>query len=277
MIDMKFVKSLTHVVRVSTQKFIAKLLTRNPAPINSRFEALSRPLYKQKCDADLRYAGLLMDRSQPVLVTESDLAPADVLFCVGDSSDLAWSAISFGSSGDYVHAAVYVGNGYVVESTLKGVNRVPLTELIARYRYVVASRCPGASPDGLPELSSKVVDFCSRHVDLNTPYNKAGALKAPLLEYQMLRHINRTFRTHVPVIKKKAADSFFCSELIVGAFVFGGYVPEGTLDPAGYSPTALAESQIVGLVGYLSSPEMADYILDNDYFLTGGIPRRKIT
>lgn len=254
-------------------KWFSKLLKRKKGPISSKFDSILRPLHYQKCMADLRHTGFIMNTTQPVFISELDLAPADVLFCAGDALDPFWSAISYGSSGDYVHVAVYTGDGIIVEACGEGVVAVELANLIARYPYVVAGRCPGTKPNGVPELIRKVVEFCHGHVNANTPYNLIGALQAPLNELKELRHLDRTKRPYISTIKSQPKTSLFCSELVIEAYIYGGYIMEGTMNSASYSPTALAEDRMFRLVGYFGSLEMKMYIRDNDYFLTGGIPR----
>lgn len=225
------------------------LLKRNRAPINSWPDALLRPLHYEKCRAYRRYAGVLMDSSQPVFIAASDLEPADVLFCAVGEGNLWRSLISYGSSGDYVHVAVYTGNGKIVEAIKDGVVESPLDQVVARYPYVAVGRCFGAKPGGLPELSKKVVEFCKRHSDAKTPYNSMGALKSPLLELRELRYQSRMKRTSPPTVRSGHKNSFFCSELVIEAFIYGGYIQEGTMNSAGYSPSALAEDAIFELIG----------------------------
>lgn len=246
-------------------------LRRNRAPIRSGLDAVFRPLHYEKCRADRRYAGLLMGLAQPVFLVDSELAPADVFFCAVGENDLVRRIISYGSSGDYVHVAVYIGDGKVVEAIKGGVVEDTLDKLIARYPYVAVGRCPGARPSGLPKLSEKVVEFCERHAVAKTPYNGLGAVKSPLLELRELRNQNRTKRPVLPVAQSKPKSSFFCSEFVIEAFIYGGYIPEGAMNSSGYSPTALAEDAIFELVGYLGSPDMALRIRSHDYFLTGGV------
>ncbi len=249
-------------------------LKRNRAPTSSWPDALLRPLHYEKCRADRQYAGVLMDRSQPIFIAASDLEPADVLFCAVGEGDLWRSLISYGSSGDYVHVAVYTGDGKLVEAIQDGVVESPLDQVVACYPYIAVGRCFGAKPDGLPELSKKVVEFCKRHVHAKTPYNGVGAVKSPLLELRELRHQNRLKRTSPPTVRSSHKKSLFCSELVIEAFIYGGYIQEGTMNSAGYSPSALSEHAIFGLIGYLGSPDMAEHIRNHDYFLTGGISYR---
>ena len=248
-------------------------LLRNRKPISSRLDALCRPLHYQKCLSDKRYAGVPVGLEAVHFIDDADLAPADVLICPGDGSDGTWSLISHGSSGDYVHAAIYVGDGVVVEAVQEGVRRTTLTELLNRYPYVAVSRCPGASSDAMPGLAEKVVDFCLKHADAKTPYNLGGAVMAPIRELKELRYENRTHRPYLPRPLKRPKTSFFCSELVFEAFIHGGYIREGEMEAASRSPTALAEDSAFCHIGYLGNRELADHIWEQDHFMTGGIPR----
>lgn len=249
-------------------------LRRNRAPIQSRLDAVLRPLHYEKCMGDRRYVGLLIDRSHPVFLQETDLASADVLFCAVADDNLVHGLISYGASGEYVHVAVYTGAGRVVEAVQEGVVESSLDEVIDRYPYVAVCRCPGTGSSGIPGLADKVVEFCQRHVKTKTPYNGIGALKSPALELRELRYQRKHYicSDHVP--RSKPKDAFFCSELVIEAFIYGGYIPEGQMHPAGYSPSALSEDAIFNLQGFLGCPEMAEHILRHDPYLSGGISCR---
>ncbi|HDL7358817.1 TPA: hypothetical protein PXN21_002148 [Yersinia enterocolitica] len=250
------------------------LLRRNRAPISSRLDAILRPLHYAKCRADRRYAGLLIDQFQPVFLTVSELEPADVIFCAFDEKDLIHKIISHGSSGDYVHVALYTGDGKVVEAIQKGVVKDTLDNVIARYPYVAVCRCPGTKPNGLSDLSNKVVEFCEQHAEVKSPYNVLGAVKSPILELRELRYQqNWTKRLSSLPTNSGSKNSFFCSEFVIEAFIYGGYIQEGEMDSSKYSPSALAEDTVFDLVGYLGPADMAKHIRNHDYFLTGGISR----
>lgn len=253
-------------------QWLFKIL-RSRKPIGSKMDSIIRPLHYQKCLSDKRYAGIAIGQRAPHFIDESELAPADVLICPGDSSNLIWKIVSHGSSGDYVHAAVYVGGGLAVEAVQEGVQTIALTELINRYPYVAVSRCPGANPDGLPGLAQKVVDFCLMHANAGTPYSLARAMVAPIRELKELLYENRTHLPYLPQPLDGSKASFFCSELVFEAFIQGGYIKNGEIDPASRSPTALAEDSAFVHIGYLGNREMADRIWNHDYFMTGGIPR----
>ncbi|KHS89428.1 hypothetical protein RD02_15790 [Pectobacterium brasiliense] len=249
-----------------------RILRRNRKPITSKLDAKLRPLHFVKCRTDRRFAGILIDQSQPKFLTVSELAPADVLFCACDDKELTHGIISYGSSGDYVHVAIYIGGGKVVEAIKSGVVEDTLANVVARYPYVAICRCPGAEPNGLPELSDKVVAFCKEHVKLQTPYNLFGSIISPLLELRELKKQPKWPRRFTEKQKKRRPKgSFFCSEFVIEAFTYGGYITEEAMDSAKYSPTALAEENDFCLFGYLGNPDMAEHIRKHDLFLTGGI------
>lgn len=249
-----------------------RILRRGRAPITSKIDAKLRPLHFAKCKADKRFAGILLDLSQPKLLTVSELNPADVLFCACDDDKLTHGIISHGSSGDYVHVAIYIGDGKVVEAIKPGVTENTLTNVIARYPYVAICRCPGAEPNGLPGLSDKVLAFCKEHAEQQTPYNILGAIISPILELRELKRQSK-WPSRFPEKQRKrgSMNSFFCSEFVIEAFKYGGYISEETMDSANYSPTALAEENDFWLIGYLGNPDMVEHIRKHDLFLTGGI------
>ncbi|MBU5387313.1 hypothetical protein [Citrobacter cronae] len=272
------ISKLVMANRVNRDTYMARLFKkfrifrRNRTPITSKLGAKFRPLHFAKCSTDRRFAGILLDPSQPKFLTVSELAPADVLFCSYDENDLTHGIISHGSSGDYVHVAIYVGDGKIVEAIKPGVIEDTLDNVISRYPYVAVCRCPGTEPTGLPGLSDKVVAFCKKHVALQTPYNLLGAIISPILELKELKKQSKWPRRFTGKQKKrKPRNSFFCSEFVIQAFTYGGYISEEIMDSAMYSPTALAEESDFWLIGYLGNLDMAEHIRKHDLFLTGGI------
>ncbi len=256
---------------------------RYKAPTNTFLDSIIRPLHYLKCKDDVRYNGLRMDDSQPNFLKFSELMPADVFFCPRNKK-YEHNVISRGSSGEYVHAAIYIGEGMVVESTRKGVVKDTLSNFINRYPYIVVCSCPGVQ--GIPDLREKVVEFCEKHVTLKTPYSIWSATKAPLyeLKVRLLRNyevmwLKKKFPSHwmrknLPgkpsKNKKNSWNSFFCSQFLVAAFIHGNYILEDD-ESINFSPTALAEENTFTLKGYLGDCKMREYILNYDYFQTGGI------
>lgn len=249
-------------------------MRRSRTRIISRFDSLFRPLHYAKVITDRRYAGILMDFSQPRFLKATEIEPADVLFCAFSEKGLMHRIISHGSSGDYVHVAIYTGDGIVTEAVQKGVVEETLENLVTRYPYIAVCRCPGTKNNGVPDLINKVIGYCKQHTEIKTPYNTWGALKAPFLELKELRNPRYFTKPPSSITAKKISDrSFFCSEFVVEAFIYGGYIDKGHMNSSRYSPSSLAEEHVFNLVGYLGSSDLAKHILTHDYYLTGGISR----
>ena len=66
---------------------------------------------------------------------------------------------------------------------------------------------------------------------------------------------------------------FFCSEFVIEAFIYGGYIDKNYMNFSRYSPTALAEECFFELVGYLGNSYLAKHICTRDFYLTGGMSR----
>lgn len=229
--------------------------------------SLLRPLDYVKRQMDRRFVGLRIDPSPPLLLSRADLQQADVLFCRGSKRHPSWRLISYASSGNYVHAAVYLGDGKVAESTAEGVQESDLADVIDRYEYIAVARCPGVNGD--PDLQSKVLAFCENHISSGTPYNFIGAALSPVFEFVELlrqRFGSHSLRTRRP----RNGNRTFCSQFVVDAFVAGGYIPAGYSGSGTSSPTALAEDNWLQLKGYLSRFQQIESLLRDDFFWTGG-------
>jgi hypothetical protein len=113
--------------------------------------------------------------------------------------------ISFGSSGQYVHAAIYVGNDEVAEAgKKKGVDFVPLREFLTRYKYVAVAHCPGVGT--IPNLQKKVVKYCAEKKEGKTDYSVLSALLSPIYEFLELvayRYLGRSLTIKWPRSRKK--------------------------------------------------------------------------
>lgn len=109
--------------------------------IISRFDTTFRPLHYVKYITDKRYAAILMDFSQPLFLTTAELSIGDVLFCAFNEEGLIHRIISHGSSGDYVHIAIYTGHGKATEVVQKGGVEETLENVLSRYPYVAVCRC----------------------------------------------------------------------------------------------------------------------------------------
>lgn len=227
-----------------------------------RKPTILRPLDYMKRVMDKRYRGIHLDNSPPALLSESTLQVADVLFCRGENR-----LIRYGSSGHYVHAAIYLGDGVVAEATTKGVKACALSEFIARYTYVAVTRAPGLTRE--PGIPSAVVAFCQKHISAGTPYDFIGAGFSPMREFIELVRASRSFLP--PEIRDfHERKRTFCSQFVLDAFIaadyFGGLHPNS----AARSPTALAEENCFWLKGYLLAAGNLNLLVKDDLLWTGG-------
>ncbi len=226
-----------------------------------------RPLDYLKRLLDRRFVGIRLDPAPPTLLTEDDLQGADVLFCRGGQSHIPWRLISYGSSGPYVHVAIYLGIGEVAEATTEGVKQSWIGDLTERYEYIAVTRCPGVH--GIPALRSDVINFCKKHIKEKRKYAYIGAFLSPIYELLELAIAKLTMRPpsfNWPRSKRRT----FCSQFVLDAFVEGGYIPKDYYALGARSPTALAEENCFQLVGYLSQLKNIEPALRKDVFWTGG-------
>ncbi len=221
------------------------------------------PLDYLKRLLDRRYRGLQLAPS--AILNFNQLQDADILFCSGGKNEIPWQIIRYGSSGSYVHVAIYTGQGQVAESTTAGVIQSSLSELVNRYDYVAVTRCPGANST----VQSSVISFCQQQVSNKTKYSLAGAALSPIFELIDLafQHVKtRTIGFNWPRNRSRT----FCSQFALDAFVPSGYIQENYYAMGARSPTALAEEACFELVGFLTKhTNLAPFLVD-DVLLTGG-------
>ena len=229
--------------------------------------SLLKPLDYLKRLLDRRCVGIRIDRQSPERVSQADLQVADVLFCCGGVPHIPWQIISHGSSGPYVHAAVYIGGGQVSEATTKGVLGTSVSDFVARYKYIAVTRCPGVHGD--PALPTHVRTFCESHISSRTKYDFIGACLSPAYEILDLLYQRTTCRT-ISFNWPRSRTRTFCSQFVLDAFVSGGYIPSNYYALGARSPTALAEENFLDFIGYLSNEHSLLPLVKNDLFWSGG-------
>ena len=229
--------------------------------------SLLKPLDYLKRLLDRRYVGIRIDRQSPERVGQADLQIADVLFCYGGVPNIPWQIISHGSSGPYVHAAVYMGDSLVSEATTKGVLSTSVSDFVARYKYIAVTRCPGVQGD--PALASRVRNFCAYHISSRTKYDFIGACLSPAYEILDLMYQRATCRT-ISFNWPRSRTRTFCSQFVLDAFVSGGYIPSNYYALGARSPTALAEENFLHFIGYLSNARSLLPLVEDDFFWSGG-------
>ena len=151
---------------------------------------------------------------------QEDLQAGDILLSTG--SGLNAMGIRISTLAPVSHAALYVGNGIVVDAVGSGVRELPLTAFIDEASAVVAFRHPAIQPDHQP----KIVDFA--RAQLGQPYNLTGILlQAPftlerrLCELPVLPGPVRDFCIRGIALVQLGigpSDRFFCSQLVLEAY-----------------------------------------------------------
>lgn len=204
----------------------------------------------------------------------SQLQPGDVLLCRGNTEGVSLAAyvsseIAAATSSPYTHAALYLGNGQIVDArVLQGIRVRPLTELIARTQYIAAMRQPGAW-DAV--RVDRLRAFAKKLDELGTKYNTnafAGYVLEPELNRKVrwedhrqahqdsvMEQIEAAF-ARPPPPREEPLRKYFCSELVVAAFVHVGYLGIGAdviYDPGHMAPGDIPRDNTFGfLVGYIA-------------------------
>ncbi len=174
------------------------------------------------------------------LVTELALEVGDILLT--STETIVSAGIQLGSLAPVSHAALYVGDGLVIEAVGKGVQTRKLNAVVIEEALVVAFRYPALNA----EASGAVKNFATQQI--GRPYNHVGiimhaafALERKLCELPLVPSVIRhACLTGLATIQMGAmrSDQFFCSQLVADAYRFAK-VPLIDADPRFVSPSDL--------------------------------------
>ena len=227
-------------------------------------------LEKWKWRRDRKSSGIWIG-PPPRLLSKKDLICGDVLFC-GDTRHGKMSRlIQNASSGGYVHCALYIGSGLVVDVVGKGVRKIPLNEFVKTYSYVAITRCPGN--ERFRTRRKKILKFARASLSGRIKgYSFLGAALSPLRELYDLKNLE-TSRKRLHEGKRwrnPPSKRAFCSEFVIEAYVACGYIPRDYrfLSPSRRTPSGLAEENMFELSGYMSSSGW-NGVNPDDHFLGG--------
>jgi len=151
-----------------------------------------------------------------------DLRPADIIL----STTTHWksAAIRTGTWSDISHAALYTGDGFVVEAVGEGVQRISLSQALEDDCLAIVYR-----REGLTDVQAKmVILFANRQV--GSPYDYAGVAR----------------------ITGNGNEKFFCSELVGEAFR-QARAPILERDPSVSTPQRILSDGKVVYVGHLKN------------------------
>ena len=200
----------------------------------SASEGLDSPPMRQVLQ--VRKPSLTLDDGQ-VLARQEDLRQGDIILTSGPS--LTAASIQLLTLAPVSHAAVYIGNGEVVEAVVSGVRVRRIEELLASEVAVVALRYPDLSEQQAAEIRA----YALRQV--GAPFNLMGLmLHMPLsiqraaceLPLAPLGARDACIRTVGSIQQLSPRSSqFFCSQLVLQAYRHAG-VPITSADSRIVSP-----------------------------------------
>ena len=184
-------------------------------------------------------------------ITEADMKTADIIVSTGSGAVPA--VIRAGSVSKYSHAALYIGDGQVIEAIGEGVVKQPLSAALRDDTLAVVYR-----RKNLNDAQTKViVNYASGQVGKKYDYaGVAGASKYTVggmvmnivsFPLGVIQNVGEAINTISP------ESSFFCSELVLMAFKKAN-APITFKPPTISSPSDIPGSHQVAYVGHLKSP-----------------------
>ena len=184
-------------------------------------------------------------------ITEADMKTADIIVSTGSGAVSA--VIRAGSVSKYSHAALYIGDGQVIEAIGEGVVKQPLSAALRDDTLAVVYR-----RKNLNDAQTKViVNYASGQVGKKYDYaGVAGASKYTVggmvmnivsFPLGVIQNVGEAINTISP------ESSFFCSELVLMAFKKAN-APITFKPPTISSPSDIPGSHQVAYVGHLKSP-----------------------
>ncbi|MGN2613024.1 hypothetical protein ACTFQ6_14775 [Aliivibrio fischeri] len=253
------------------KKFLANSAKRVLNPV---FKITRKKQDILKRHTERRYDGAWLGTS-PITCSEDDLQIGDVLMCGSAIKSKNSYLITNASDGVYVHCAIYVGNGMIVDMVVPKIRKISLYELSQDYSYLTVVRCFGINNERQISIL-KFVDFC---LEKGVKYNYLGAVLSPLKEYRNFKYhyIKQKGDSFDSRYETKKADKFFCSEFIVECFKNAGYVQKNSriFESSNWTPTGLAEdNSIFKFVGFLNLTVLRfvdhkdPYLAGNEWVLT---------
>jgi len=178
----------------------------------------------------------------------SSLQKADILLSTGEATES--TAIRLLSASRFSHAALYSGDGKIIEAVGEGVVDPSLATAISDDTLVAVYRRRGMSS----ALSNAVIRYAQRQLGKSYDYTGAlgaGATSVPGAAAVAVMPIGTGPIALASDIANRLfpESSFFCSELVAMAYK-NANVPI-TSGAASTTPADLANAETLSLVGYL--------------------------
>lgn len=236
--------------------------------LNPLFKATREKQDTLKRITHRRYHGAWLGTSS-IICEESQLQIGDVILCSSSVNSKNTYLISNASDGVYVHCAIYVGGGMIVDMVVPKIRKISLYELSQDYRYLTVVRCFGINE----ERQGKIIEFANFCLDKQVGYNYVGAVLSPLKEYRnyLYHYMKQTGDSYDPKYTTKSITRLFCSEFIVECYKHAGYVQNDSkmFKSDKWTPTGLAEeNSIFKFIGYLDLSVLR-FVDPSDPYLAG--------
>lgn len=187
--------------------------------------------------AVLKFQRLSMVPGNEALVVKDDLQPGDIL--LSSAPTLRSSAIQMMTLAPVSHAAVYIGNGEVVEAVLPSVRVRSLGALLKEENAVLVLRHPDLTAEQARSMRDYALQqtgtrFNALGVAMHAPFGVIRKvcelpLMPPYWRDACIRGVGGVF--HVATSKVQ----FFCSQLVLQSYRHAG-VPITVADPRLISP-----------------------------------------
>ena len=181
-------------------------------------------------------------------IADSALQPADIIVSAGIGA--VSTAIRYGTASDVSHAALYIGDGEVIEAIGPGVMERPLNKSLDDHSLAVAYRARGMTPSA----AAMIVHFAEKWK--RKKYDTAGAAAAGARNpFVCVVVMGIAPCAAARAGKFKSSDKFYCSQLVLEAYRRAG-VSFITQDPNTSQPedmvTAYSKDKLL-YVGHLVS------------------------
>ncbi|WP_081849382.1 hypothetical protein [Aeromonas jandaei] len=240
--------------------------------LNPLFKTIRKKQDNLKRRTNRRYEGLLLGSSS-ITCNESHLQVGDVILCSSSVNSKNSYLISEASDGVYVHCAIYVGDGMIVDMVVPQIRKISLHELSQDYRYLTVVRCFGINK----VRQDKIIEFANLCLDKKVSYNYLGAVISPIKEYRnhLYHYVNQVDDSYAPKYETKKTTSLFCSEFIIECYKHANYIQKNSsrFQSDKWTPTGISEDnnifEFIGYLDYYLDSSVLNFVHPSDPYLAG--------
>jgi hypothetical protein len=187
----------------------------------------------------------------------TDLLPGDILLFRAIQPDALAQRVSIDIGSPYTHAAVYLGNGEVIEAGHPKIEKRRLSEVDKEEYIIGVFRSQlGFSGDRVQALS----EFAATLVRNDAQYDWRGIFKFKKVKTELEEHLQEILRRdYGKVLSKNELEqsSYFCSALVVACYTVSGVIGDTAqlaYKADAFSPADLHEDPTFGwFLGYISA------------------------